>query len=246
MARPLVSAGGGTSSMLYILRKALETRRPVDFVRRMRARNACKTCAVGMGGQLGGMVNEAGHFPEFCKKSVQAQAGDMGRVIDEAVLARTPISALQRMSSAELERLGRLPFPIVAGPGDTHYRRTSWEDALVRAVEEVERNLDHGLLHPPQAGEGGGTECVLGLVEGVGVLGDLHHVLAGVEDVDGGLLAAPIDVVPTEVGQTLPEVVPVFALLGQSGARFGHGHLRVGPRPRRAVRVTVPWSSSAS
>ena len=29
----------------------------------LRSKNACKTCAVGMGGQLGGMVNEGGYFP---------------------------------------------------------------------------------------------------------------------------------------------------------------------------------------
>ena len=70
MATPLVSAGGGLPAIIYTVRKALSTGAPVDFVRRMRSRNACKTCALGMGGQQGGMVNEAGHFPEFCKKSV--------------------------------------------------------------------------------------------------------------------------------------------------------------------------------
>jgi hypothetical protein len=30
----------------------------------MRTKNACKTCALGMGGQKGGMVNEPGSFPE--------------------------------------------------------------------------------------------------------------------------------------------------------------------------------------
>lgn len=134
MARPILSAGGGLPSIVYTLRKALETGHPVDFVRRMRSRNACKTCAVGMGGQRGGMVNEAGQFPEFCKKSVQAQAADMGATIDEALLARTPIASLQRMSSAELERLGRLAFPIIAEPGATHYRRATWSDALARSV----------------------------------------------------------------------------------------------------------------
>ena len=43
----------------------------------MRSKNTCKTCALGMGGQAGGMVNEAGHFPEVCKKSFQAMVGDM-------------------------------------------------------------------------------------------------------------------------------------------------------------------------
>ena len=30
-----------------------------------------------MGGQLGGMVNEGGYFPEVCKKSFQAMVSDM-------------------------------------------------------------------------------------------------------------------------------------------------------------------------
>lgn len=33
--------------------------------------------ALGMGGQSGGLVNERGHFPEICKKSLQAMAADM-------------------------------------------------------------------------------------------------------------------------------------------------------------------------
>ena len=45
--------------------------------RSIRSKNACKTCALGMGGQLGGMRNEAGQWPEICKKSLQAMAADM-------------------------------------------------------------------------------------------------------------------------------------------------------------------------
>ena len=60
--------------------------------RAMRSKNACKTCALGMGGQLGGMVNEAGHFPEVCKKSLQAMAADMQAGISPAFFARYSIS----------------------------------------------------------------------------------------------------------------------------------------------------------
>ncbi len=41
------------------------------------ARNTCKACAYGMGGQLGGMTNELGEFPSVCNKSVQAQSTDI-------------------------------------------------------------------------------------------------------------------------------------------------------------------------
>ncbi|MCA9857254.1 MAG: FdhF/YdeP family oxidoreductase [Dehalococcoidia bacterium] len=135
MAKPLVTAGGGYPAILYTLKKGLQTGHPVDFWRRMRSRNACKTCALGMGGQRGGMVNEAGHFPEFCKKSIQATAGDMGGVITEEFLAKTPLHEMRFYTSAQFEKLGRLTFPIIAGPEDTHYRRASWDEVIDRTVE---------------------------------------------------------------------------------------------------------------
>jgi molybdopterin-dependent oxidoreductase alpha subunit len=94
-----------------------------------------------MGGQLGGMVNEAGHFPEVCKKSVQAQAADMGKIITERFFAENSIAQLQRFTSAEMEALGRLVFPVAAGPNDTHFRRVTWDDALSRAASAFDGTL---------------------------------------------------------------------------------------------------------
>src|SRR5260221_14741919 len=101
MGRPRVAAGGGFAALAYVFRKGREAGGLLSLYRRMSSRNACKTCALGMGGQRGGMTNEAGHFPEGCKKSVQAQAPDMGAVVDEAFLARTPLAALEAMSSRQ-------------------------------------------------------------------------------------------------------------------------------------------------
>jgi len=96
-----------------------------------------------MGGQAGGMVNEAGQFPEVCKKSVQAQAGDMAGPIAEGFFRRTPISQIASMRSIELHALGRLAFPIISGPGDEYFRRISWQDSLALIAErfrETERD----------------------------------------------------------------------------------------------------------
>src|SRR5437879_12919930 len=92
---------------------------------------------MGMGGQLGGMTNEARHFPEVCKKSVQAQAGDMAGTIGEEFFRTMPLVSLERLGSRELEGLGRLAFPILAGPGDTHFRRVSWSEAPARPAAEL-------------------------------------------------------------------------------------------------------------
>ena len=72
-----LKSGGGWQAIRYTFRKAHEAGGLWKLWKAMRSRNACKTCAVGMGGQAGGMVNEAGHFPEVCKKSLQAMVSDM-------------------------------------------------------------------------------------------------------------------------------------------------------------------------
>ena len=130
VARLRVSAAGGLPAIAYVVRKALSAGGPFAFYRRMRSRNTCKTCALGMGGAHGGMVNEAGRFPEVCKKSVQAQAGDMQPGISEALLKTLPFRRMETLTSAELERLGRVAFPMLARPGDRGFRRIGWEEAL--------------------------------------------------------------------------------------------------------------------
>ena len=71
------TSGGGWQAIWYSWRKARRAGGFWKMYRALRARNACKTCALGMGGQRGGMVNERGTFPEVCKKALQAMAADM-------------------------------------------------------------------------------------------------------------------------------------------------------------------------
>jgi molybdopterin-dependent oxidoreductase alpha subunit len=134
MVTPRVKAAGGFAAMKYVLAKGRSVG-TVALYKRLRSNNACKTCALGMGGQQGGMVNEAGHFPEVCKKSVQAQAADMGKTITETDLRTLSVVELGRLSSAQAEAMGRLTFPIVCAPGDTHFRRASWEEAMRLATD---------------------------------------------------------------------------------------------------------------
>ena len=124
-----LGSGGGWQAIGYTLAKARQVG-PIRFWRAMRTKNACKTCAVGMGGQLGGMVNEAGRFPEVCKKSVQAMAADMQGRIEPRFFETYSLDELSTLSPRELELLGRLTKPIMATPADTRYRVVEWEEAL--------------------------------------------------------------------------------------------------------------------
>jgi molybdopterin-dependent oxidoreductase alpha subunit len=133
--KPLKS-GGGWKAVLYTFRMANRVGW-LPLWRAMRSKNACKTCALGMGGQLGGMVNEGGHFPEVCKKSLQAMASDMQNRIVPEFFARYSIDQLRTLSPRELEFCGRIVDPVYAGPGDTHFRVVSWEEALDRVSAQL-------------------------------------------------------------------------------------------------------------
>jgi len=127
-----VRSGGGWPAIVYTLRKARQAGGVFKLWRAMRTRNACKTCALGMGGQRGGMVNETGHFPEVCKKSLQAMVADMQAGIPARFFQQNSIDQLQRLTPRELEACGRLVQPLLARRGQTHYRPIDWDDALER------------------------------------------------------------------------------------------------------------------
>jgi molybdopterin-dependent oxidoreductase alpha subunit len=127
--------GGGWAAVWYTLRQA----RRVGWRRLWKAmttRNACKTCALGMGGQAGGMRNELGHWPEVCKKSLQAVVADMQQGLRPEFFRRFSLAQLQTLSPRELEWCGRLTQPLFAGPGDTHYRVIDWYQALERVTDQ--------------------------------------------------------------------------------------------------------------
>lgn len=107
------------------------------MLKAMRSKNTCKTCALGMGGQLGGMRNEQGRFLEVCKKSVQAMASDMQGAIREGFFTKFSIDQLKLFSPRELEQSGRLTHPLFAGVSDTHYKNISWEEALNKIADKI-------------------------------------------------------------------------------------------------------------
>src|SRR2546427_4170921 len=133
--RPLAS-GGGWPAIWYALRKArgVGLRR---FWKAMRSKNACKTCALGMGGQMGGMVNEGGYFPEVCKKSFQAMVSDMQSGITPEFFQRFGFRELRAMTPRQLESSGRLVTPMYAGPDDSHYRVIAWDEAFERLAARL-------------------------------------------------------------------------------------------------------------
>jgi len=128
-----VPIGGGAKKVLY----TLQTAKRIGLLQSTKAltsKNTCKACGLGMGGQEGGMTNELGEFPSVCNKSVQAQSTDIQPEIPKEIFDHS-LSDLRELPPKEIERLGRLGFPIYKPAGGDRYQPIDWNEALDRSAE---------------------------------------------------------------------------------------------------------------
>ncbi len=130
------ASGGGWKAISYTMKLAGRVGW-WNMWKALRSKNTCKTCAVGMGGQLGGMVNEGGYFPEVCKKSVQAMASDMQDAIPDDFWAQYSVNQLRAMTPRQLEHCGRIVRPVILDEGASHYRPVEWDEALQRLADAM-------------------------------------------------------------------------------------------------------------
>lgn len=129
--------GGGPKKVLY----TLNTVRRIGLTnsaKALTAKNTCKACGLGMGGQHGGMTNEMDEFPSVCNKSIQAQSTDIQPPIPSEVFQHS-IEELRELSAKELENIGRLGNPIFKSKTNQHFREVDWDWALDYAASRFEQ-----------------------------------------------------------------------------------------------------------
>lgn len=126
--------GGGAKKVLY----TLNTVRRIGLkqsAKALQAKNACKACGLGMGGQLGGMTNELGEFPSVCNKSVQAQSTDIQPPIPEEIFNHS-IEEINDLSAHDIEHLGRLNTPLYKTVSSNHFKPITWREAYAIAAKK--------------------------------------------------------------------------------------------------------------
>ena len=128
---------GGWGAIRYSLKMARRAGGLWPMLKALASRNNCKSCALGMGGQTGGMRDEKNHFPAVCNKSFMAQASDMQGALPDNFFNQFDIDTLSKWSPRELELSGRLTQPVICDAGDTHYRPISWSEAFDRVVDKL-------------------------------------------------------------------------------------------------------------
>jgi molybdopterin-dependent oxidoreductase alpha subunit len=131
--------GGGPKKVLYTLRTV--ARMGVGkAAKALTAKNTCKACAYGMGGQNGGMTNELHEFPSVCNKSVQAQSTDIQPAIPHEIFSHS-LAELQELSGREMETLGRLGTPLYKPAGENRFKPVDWDFALDRAAARLKSTV---------------------------------------------------------------------------------------------------------
>ncbi|MET3924723.1 FdhF/YdeP family oxidoreductase [Devosia sp. 2618] len=127
--------GGGPKKVLYTL--ATIARMGVGKAgKALTAKNACKACAYGMGGQRGGMTNELDEFPSVCNKSVQAQSTDIQPAIPKEIFEHS-FADLQELTGREMEHLGRLATPLFKRAGSDKFEPVDWDFAINHAAQKL-------------------------------------------------------------------------------------------------------------
>lgn len=105
-------------------------------------KSACLSCAWGTGGQNGGFRDELGEPLQRCLKSVEAISAELQPAVIQEVFGQRSLQELQRLTSQEADRLGRLSHPLILREGRSHYERLSWDDVLELA--------EAAFRHPPE------------------------------------------------------------------------------------------------
>ncbi|MEE9258110.1 MAG: FdhF/YdeP family oxidoreductase [Nitrospinaceae bacterium] len=137
MKAKIPRSAGGWGALWYSLKTSRRAGGLIPMMRALFTRNSCKSCALGMGGQRGGMRDEKGTFPSVCNKSIVAQASDMQGAVPGDFFERYDVETLGHWDPRRLELSGRFTQPLICEANSRHYRPISWEQAIDRVVEEL-------------------------------------------------------------------------------------------------------------
>lgn len=95
------------------------------------SKGVCDGCALGVAGFHDWTI-EGVHL---CMTRLNLLRLNTMRAFDEKILG--DVSALEKLSNAELRELGRLPYPMLRECGAKGFRRITWDDAYARMAKRI-------------------------------------------------------------------------------------------------------------
>ncbi|WP_257347540.1 FdhF/YdeP family oxidoreductase [Pseudalkalibacillus decolorationis] len=116
------------------IKVAWENKDNLPYATRILTQGVCDGCALG----VAGLQDQTLQGPHLCTTRLNVlRLNTMPEMKPEIVHA--DIDELKKMSSTELRKLGRIPYPLIRKPGEKKFSRLSWDDALDTIAEKVKK-----------------------------------------------------------------------------------------------------------
>jgi len=118
------------------LKVAWDNRDNLPYAARILTQGVCDGCALG----VSGLYDQTLTGPHLCTTRLNVLRLNTMPAIRPEVL-HADIDELRKFSSAELRKLGRLPYPLHRKKGERSFRRVTWDEALETIAGKI-RSID--------------------------------------------------------------------------------------------------------
>lgn len=122
-----------------ILRALGENKNNLGYAWRILTQGTCDGCSLGTKGLRDWTLDET----HLCNIRLRLLRLNTMGALDTSRLS--DIAPLRELSDAELQELGRLPYPMIRRRGEPGFSRLSWEEALGLAAGHIRRSSPHRL-----------------------------------------------------------------------------------------------------
>ncbi|MFD1607828.1 FdhF/YdeP family oxidoreductase [Oceanobacillus luteolus] len=113
-----------------------ENKDNLPYATRILTQGVCDGCALG----VSGLQDQTLKGPHVCTTRLNVLRLNTMPAMKEEVIHQD-IEELRKLSSTELRQLGRIPYPLIREPGESRFRRITWDDALDQIADKM-RSLD--------------------------------------------------------------------------------------------------------
>ncbi|CAM4512994.1 molybdopterin-dependent oxidoreductase alpha subunit [Paenibacillus endophyticus] len=114
------------------LKVAWDNRDSLPYAYRILTQGVCDGCALG----VSGLYDQTLEGPHVCTTRLNVLRLNTMPAIKPAML-HADIDELRKLDSAQLRKLGRLPYPLIRSKGERSFRRISWDEALGRIAAKA-------------------------------------------------------------------------------------------------------------
>lgn len=114
------------------LKVVWENRDNLPYATRILTQGVCDGCALG----VSGLHDQTLSGPHLCTTRLNVLRLNTMPSIPDKILEQD-IDQLRELSSAELRKLGRLPYPMRRAKGERRFTRISWDEALDRIAAKI-------------------------------------------------------------------------------------------------------------